>query len=135
VSKLTLLALLSMLGVLIFAPASSALAQQPDSVPPGYEGGTGADEPCPLDIDQFPEGTVCGEGGGYLVPVTATATSTATFTGTPTATATAASSATASTSATALPSTGGASSSLVAIGALVLLGGSAVMTAVIVRRN
>jgi LPXTG-motif cell wall-anchored protein len=122
VKKLTLLALLSMLGVLIFAPASSALAQQPD-------------EPCPLDIDQFPEGTVCGEGGGYLVPVTATATSTATSTGTPTATATAASSATASTPATALPSTGGASSSLVAIGALVLLAGSAVMTAVIVRRN
>ena len=51
--KLTLLTLLSMLGVLILAPASSTLAQQPD-------------EPCPWAGDAFTHSYSHGYVHGYV---------------------------------------------------------------------
>ena len=47
------------------APASPGAEQTPDS-------------PCPLDIDEFPMGTQCGEGGGYVLPDGSTVTPTVT---------------------------------------------------------
>lgn len=49
--RLLLLAALCMVAALAFV--APAVAQSPD-------------EPCPADLDQFPPGTVCGEGGGYV---------------------------------------------------------------------
>ena len=51
---------LSMLALLIFAPAALAQPGPPPGLPP-----------CPEGVDQFPPGTVCtlpAEGGGYVVP-------------------------------------------------------------------
>jgi hypothetical protein len=47
------------------APASPGAEQTPDS-------------PCPLDIDEFPLGTNCGEGGVYVLPNGSTVTPTVT---------------------------------------------------------
>ena len=130
--NLLLLMGLSMLGVLL--SASVALAQ--DFTPPGFYFGSGADNPCPQDIEQFPAGTKCGEGGGYLVPNSPSAS--------PTASASATASANASASAagpaqyqytSALPGTGGVVSpvALLAIIPAILLLGGGLLSARLIR--
>ena len=57
--RLLLLAAVCMLGVLVFAPAALAQSAGAEQTP---------DTPCPTDIDEFPMGTQCGEGGGYVLP-------------------------------------------------------------------
>lgn len=64
VKRLTHLGALSLLSLLVFAP--SALAQ-------GNLESQGITLPCPSQLDRFPEGTVCGEGGAYINPETGTA--------------------------------------------------------------
>jgi hypothetical protein len=135
-------------AVLMLVTASAAMAQQSDfdPVPPGYHFGEGADNPCPLDIENFPPGTVCGEGGGYLVPAASASVGTAggyppPGVGTPSATVTASGTAIASGTATAsaavavgdaLPATGGGEAALLA-GALLL--GAGVLSYAVMRRT
>ena len=56
-------------GIACESLPSRGMTQQP-TAPTQY----GLTEPCPLQLDQFPTGTVCGEGGGYIVPGETTAT-------------------------------------------------------------
>jgi hypothetical protein len=140
--------------VLMLVTASAAMAQQSDfdPVPPGYHFGEGADNPCPLDIENFPPGTVCGEGGGYLVPAASasvgtaggypppgvgTPSATVTASGTALASGTAIASGTATASAAvaagdALPATGGAGLALL-VGVLLL--GAGVLSYAVMRRT
>jgi len=61
VRKVLLLVGLAMMAVLVFAPA--ALAQKQPGEPLGPN-----DRPCPFDLNEYPEGTTCGEGGAYIDP-------------------------------------------------------------------
>ncbi len=157
--RLLLLVGLSMLGALLFA--STALAQ---SVSPSASAGAGGAitargaETVPLNPDgTCPEGFVTvnapfcaeespntpgrifgyGEGDLASAGASASATATPTATSTPTATATATASSTASASAAVggqLPATGGPTSTL-GIGALLLLVGSGIFSARLMRRR
>jgi hypothetical protein len=130
--KLLLLMALTMLGGLLFA--SVALAQDPC--------------PDPNYPRQTPDGCQASDLPDVVVPTPITGPTTATATSSPTATSTATSSGTATATATAnsgassaasaaggsLPDTGGPTSPLVEIAALMLLAGAGVMSFAIVRR-
>ena len=139
--KLLLLAALSMVAALLFAPA--ALAQ---TAGPAYDfievpNGTPA---CPIGLEQVEEiygpTVTCGEGGGY-VPIVST--STATPTATPSATPAASAqydqykTATPTATATVLPETGGAAPSLSLEASLVLalIVGGGILSAFVLRRS
>jgi hypothetical protein len=159
VSRLLLLGTLSMVGVLIFAPA--ALAQDPgtyncDDFATQAEAQQFLLPGDPYILDADNDGVACEELlSGSTATSTATATAsptatatasptatataspaaTATATASPTATATASPTATATATATALPATGGSVSPLMGILPLLLITGAGIMTFAIMRRT
>ena len=63
--RLLWLAALFVLASLILAPAALAQSDSLES--------QGVTQPCPIQLDRFPAGTVCGEGGAYIDPEDQTA--------------------------------------------------------------
>ena len=121
--KLVLMSALSVVVVLLFAPAASATSHYC-----GYDGY--------YDDDDYYGYDYCGDSyypSYFAASATATASANPTAAASPTPTATASPTATAT--ATALPESGGLTSPLVGVGALVLLAGAGMVSVRIVRRS
>jgi len=121
--KLVLMLALSAVVVFLFAPAASATSHYC-----GYDGY--------YDDDYYYGYDYCGDSyypSYFAASATATASANPTAAASPTATATTSSTATAT--ATALPESGGLTSPLVGVGALVLLAGAGMVSVRIVRRS